>query len=166
MNELKESIAGEIARLHELAETKATDAKSTMADALQAAVQCGNMLEQAKGITKGQLLGWLRDNVPTLDHHRAKAYMSLFHVAQERGIETIDHRQLMLLGVIDPKESNPSQHPQPDLGAGKWIKWAGNIRGWFSKETVDRPLRQWTNEEKEIVRNQLLPIIEIYKSLE
>jgi hypothetical protein len=164
--EVKTQIAAEISRLHELAEAKAADAKGNMMEAMQAAVQCGQTIEMAKEMTKGQLLGWLRESVPGLTPQRAKAYMSLHHAAQEHGIESVDHRQLLLLGVIDQKEAVATERPVPPLGLGKWIVWAGGIRGWFSKTTKDRPVDDWTDEEKQSVRDQLEPIVAIWRALE
>jgi hypothetical protein len=163
---LRTELASEITRLHGLAEAKAADAKGNMTEALQAAVQCGGMIEEAKDMTKGQLLGWLRDNVPGLTPQRAKAYMSLHHAAQEHGIESVDHRQLLLLGVIDPKEATATERPAPQLGAGKWIRWAGGIRGWYDQTVQARPVEQWTAEERDSVRNQLEPIVAIWRALE
>jgi hypothetical protein len=164
--ELKTTIADEIIRLHELAQGMADGAKVMASQALKAAVQCGGMIEEAKDMTKGQLLGWLRDNVPGLTPQRAKAYMSLHHAAQEHGIESVDHRQLLLLGVIDPKEATATERPAPQLGAGKWIRWAGGIRGWYDQTVQARPVEQWTAEERDSVRNQLEPIVAIWRALE
>lgn len=165
-NELTSELAGEISRLHAAAEQSARDAKCSAEDALAFAVQTGRHIEQVQQMTKGRTLAWLRDNVPDLTPDRAKAYLSLFHVHKEDETKRLDHRQLLLLGVIDKAEAIATDRSEPDLGAGKWIAWASNIKGWWTKETRMRPVSNWSAEERLAVRDQLKPIVEIWEALD
>lgn len=163
---LTTELASEIARLHNQAEDFAEQTKASAQDALSAAVQCGRHIDQVEGMTKGKLLAWLRDNVPGLTPERAKAYLSLFHVHQEREAHAIDHRQLILLGVVEKAEAQATQRTAPQIGAGKWVGWIGNVRGWFTKTTRERPLSDWTSDERQAVKDQIKPLIDIYNQLD
>lgn len=162
--EILPTIAAEINRHHRAAECLADQTRDKANEALSHAVQAGRYIEQAQGITKGQALAWLRDNVPGLTPQRAKAYLSLFHTAEARTESIVDHRQLILLGVIDQREVDPQ--PAATRGkADKWVGWVGGIAGHIRGMIQSRPLADWQQEEREAVADQLKPIVELYRAL-
>lgn len=164
MNELTTDLANEITRWHEQAQQHAQDSREQAEQALKAAVNCGQHIEIAQQMTKGQMLAWLRDNVPTLEPQQAKAYLSLLQVHRERESHAIDHRQLLLLGVIDKGEAVATSRSEGQ-DPGKWVGWVANVRVWFTRTTRERPVNEWTPDEREAVRNQLRPVVEIFESL-
>lgn len=166
--ELTTELAGQIAHWHEQAQELALHSRRCAEDALNAAINCGQHIEAAQAQTKGQVLAWLRDNVKELDLEQAKAYMTLLRVHREREAHAIDHRQLLLLGVIDKAEAKATDRGeggQDPVQSTKWVGWASNIRGWWTKATRERPVATWSDEEREAVRNQLRPLMEIYNAL-
>jgi hypothetical protein len=165
MNELESAVAQEIKYWHGKAEAFANDAKTSAADAMSSAVNAGNFIAQAEQLSRGKMLAWLRDNVPDITIERAKAYLSIFRTSEARSEMVIDHRQLLLLGVIDQKISNPSDATPTKIDSPKWMGWKGNICAWFHKETAQRPIERWTPEERHEVANQLKPLVEIYERL-
>lgn len=163
--EIMPALAEEIAKHHQAAQLLADDAKQNAQQALEHAVRCGDYLNQAGSVHKGRLLAWLRDNVPDITPDRAKAYLSIFHTDCKRNSVAIDHRQLILLGIVDkaemeatPKHGGSSQ--------GKWVSWVGNLRGYFTDAIKARPVSQWTTEEREAVADQLKPLVELYQKLQ
>ena len=165
MNELESAVAQQIKHWHSKAEGFANDAKTSAADAMSSAVNAGNFIAQAEQLSRGKMLAWLRDNVPDITIERAKAYLSIFRTSEARFEMVIDHRQLLLLGVIDQKISNPSEVAPTKIDSPKWMGWKGNICAWFNKETAQRPVERWTPEERHEVANQLKPLVEIYERL-
>lgn len=165
MNELESAVAQEIKHWHLKAEEFANDAKNSAAEAMSSAVNAGNFIAQAEQLSRGKMLAWLRDNVPDITIERAKAYLSIFRTSEARSEMVIDHRQLLLLGVIDQKISNPSDATPTKIDSPKWMGWKGNICAWFHKETAQRPVERWTPEERHEVANQLKPLVEIYERL-
>jgi hypothetical protein len=165
MNELESAVAQQIKHWHHKAEEFANDAKISASDAMISAVNAGNFIAQAEQLSRGKMLAWLRDNVPDITIERAKAYLSIFRTSEARSEMVIDHRQLLLLGVIDQKISNPSEAAPTKIDSPKWMGWKGNICAWFNKETAQRPVERWTPEERHEVANQLKPLVEIYERL-
>jgi len=165
MNDLQIAVAEQIKHWHEKAESSAYNARSSAGEAMEAAVNAGNFIAQAEQLSRGKMLAWLRDNVPDITIDRAKAYLSIFRTSEARSEMVIDHRQLLLLGVIDQKISNPSEVTPSKVDAPKWMGWKGNICAWFNKETAQRPVERWTPEERHEVANQLKPLVEIYERL-
>ena len=165
MNELQTAVVDQIKYYHFRANAFAQNAKASAADAMTAAINAGNYLAQAETLSNGRMLSWLRDNVPDLTHERAKAYLSIFRTSETRSEMVVDHRQLLLLGVIDQKISNPSEVVTTKVDAPKWMAWRGNICSWFNKETAQRPIERWEAEERHEVANQLRPLVEIYNRL-
>ena len=163
--QLSTEIADQIGHWHEQAECHATATREQAEQALQAAVNAGQYLAQIETMTRGRTLAWLRDNVPNLTPQRAKAYLSLFHTQSARECKAIDHRQLLMLGVVDKAEAIATAHARPAINAGKWIGWIGSTRGWYTKATRERPLSQWLPEERQAVRDQLRPLVEIFNEL-
>lgn len=166
--ELTTEIAGQVQHWHLEAQSHAGKSKEHAIQALEAGVNAGNYLVQAKAeLTKGETLSWLRDNVPDLTQQQAKAYMSLYHVAQKHRDSSgcIDHRQLTMLGIIDQKEAVATPKQGAEIGTSKWIGWVGNICGWFNKTTADKPVSSWPKEERRIIKSQLEPLVAIYNAL-
>ena len=162
--EILPTIAAEINRHHQAAQSLAYQTRATANEALSHAVQAGRYIEQAQGITKGQTLAWLRDNVPDLTPQRAKAYLSLFHTAEARNESIVDHRQLILLGVIDQRQVDP-QPAATRTNPDKWVRWVGGVAGHIRGMIQSRPLTDWEREEREAVADQLKPIVELYRAL-
>lgn len=166
--ELTTQLADRIETWHYRAQELANSSRQCAEGALDAAINCAQHIEAAQAHTKGQILAWLRDNVPDLNHEQAKAYMTLLRVHREREEHAIDHRQLLLLGVIDKAEAKATDRGDASHDPSqstKWIGWASNIRGWWSKTTRERPVAAWNDEEREAVRNQLKPLVDIYNAL-
>lgn len=166
--ELTTELGDQIERWHYKAQELANSSRQCAEGALDAAINCGHHLESAHTQTKGQFLAWLRDNVPDLKPEQAKAYMTLLNVHRERESHALDHRQLLLLGVIDKADAKATDRGSASHDPSqstKWIGWASNIRGWWTKATRERPVTNWSDEEREAVRNQLKPLVDIYNAL-
>jgi len=161
---LTTELAGIIRETHYAACRAACDSRASAEEALQYAAQCGGYVDQARTMTKGRMLGWLRDNVPDMTPERAKAYLSLFHTQAARECKELDKQQLLLLGVLDKRVSDR----EPQTAGNKESKWfvhVNKVRGWFSKEVRARPVKDWTKDEAEVAANQLKPIVEIYAEI-
>lgn len=163
--ELTTNLAGEISRLHAEAQKTAETVKEGMQAALEFAAQCGSMLSIAKEQTRGEFIAWLRDNVPAITQEHVKTYLDCFHQSQERGI-ILDSRRAHQLGFFDKGEMTATAKPAAKIDAGKWIGWTSNIRGWWTKTTRERPVSAWEPHERQAVKDQLKPLVDIYNQLQ
>lgn len=157
----------EIWRLHQIVQNKAHAAREDVEEAKQAAIQCGQLMEDAKRMCRGNIYRWLNENVPQLEAVKAKAYMGIAKTHRHRESHAIDHRQLVMLGIMGVKEQAPVSTPgvtARKLG-GRWIKWIGNVIGHFVTLTKSRPISEWAPEEREAVANQLQPVADLIDKL-
>jgi len=163
--EIATATAEEITRHHDAAQRLAADCRERMAEAVHEADQCGFHLAAAKEEHRGQFLAWLRDNVPSLTHEQAKAYMGLHDKRRLNQDHPLDHRQLMLIGVVEQQERDPHEREPKPIESESWVKQAGSIRGYFAKKMESRPVDQWALEERETVARALEPIVAIWREL-
>ena len=174
--ELTNGLAEKIAEKHDEAQRFAKQAKERMTFALESAVQCGAHIHDAEGLTKGQLLGWLRDHVPNLEAKQAKAYLSLFHtdqVRKQRG-GMIDYRQMHLLPGMFEDTPSESDGNGGDKGKGKgedkpkagnsdaWGKWTARLRGWVVEAVREQPVAMWSQERRDATAAELKPLADLY----
>lgn len=141
----------------------ADSAKAQINDAIEHASRCGFLLMHAEGMTRGQFLGWLRDNVPQLKPEQAKRYMSVAK-ATESGV-ALNHRQMLLAGIVEAREIEWTARTGNDNKAGRWVRATSTIYSWWKDATKQCPLRDWTQEEREAARITLKPLAEIYEQL-
>ena len=160
-----ESVAGEINKWHTETERLVSETRASAAEAMQAAVNTGAYLQDSKRFHKGKATAWLRDNVPGITQEQVKAYLSIYNTSETRKRIDLDHRQLLLLGVVDQKEMEATKRTSSQVGDTKWADWAANITGWWNKTQTTKPLDQWTDEERGMVKQQLKPIADIFNSL-
>jgi hypothetical protein len=161
--ELTSALASQIQQAHDAAQQAAGSAKQRIDDAIAHASQCGVLLMEAEGMTRGQYLGWLRDNVPSLTPEQAKRYVSVAK-ATESGV-ALNHRQLLLAGIVGARETEWQARTGNDNKAGKWVRATSTIYSWWRDATKQRPLAQWTREERDAARITLKPLAEIYEEL-
>ena len=164
-DEISESVAGQITHWHAETQRLVNATRETAGEAMQAAVNTGAYLQDSKRFHKGRATAWLRDNVPDVTHEQVKAYLSIYKTSEGRKAIEIDHRQLLLLGVIDQREMAATKRTSSQVGDIKWADAAANITGWFNKTSITKPLEQWTEGERGAVKLQLKPVVDIFNSL-
>jgi hypothetical protein len=160
--ELQSATAALIHDLHQEAQQSAQSGRASIQQALDAAIRCGQELAQ---IGNGKRLAWLRDNVPSITPELCKAYLGIASTHAKRVDHTIDHRQLLMLGIIDGKQSDEDWRDNKDNAKPQWLAWAGKLCGFVNVTTKQRPLTEWTDTEREVVRLQLKPIADFYNEL-
>ena len=137
--------------------------KSELIELLDNSIRAGQELAE---ISNGKRIAWLRDNVPSITPEKCKAYLGIAATHAKRIDHTIDHRQLLMLGIIDGKQSEEDWRDNKDNAKPQWLAWAGKLCGFVNVTTKQRPLTEWTDTEKEVVRLQLKPIADFYRQLE
>jgi hypothetical protein len=156
--ELTEATAAQILDAHERAQRLAAECRENMAAAIEAGNEAGLHLCGAASQYRGKFLQWLAQHLPDLHPEQAKRYMSLHQTRQGRGELAIDHRQLLLIGVIDPQDDAPQERPAKPIQDASFVRYAGAINGWFSKATETRPLAEWDRQELEVAAMTLEPV--------
>lgn len=161
--EIQTATASMIYDLHNEAQAAAQSGRASIQQALDAAIRCGQELAQ---IGNGKRLAWLRDNVPAITPELCKAYLGIAATHAKRQAHNIDHRQLLMLGIIDQQATGETDwRDQKDPAKPQWLAWAGKLCGFVNTTTKQRPIEQWTADEREVVRLQLEPIARFYEQL-
>jgi len=161
--ELTTERANLIYDLHVESQTAAQQSRANVMQALNAAIRCGQELSE---ISNGKRLAWLRDNVPVVTPELCKAYMGIAATHAKRQSHDIDHRQLLLLGIIDSKAIEKDWRDEKDNAKPQWLAWVGKLCGFVNTTTKINPISKWSEKEKEVVMLQLKPIADFYKQLE
>lgn len=165
MNEqLSETLAAEIASLHNEALALSSVARDQIDIALNKAADVGQLIEKAKELYHAGLHDWLREHVPTLPVQQAEVYHGIHKVRKKREYIEADTRQLKLIGIIGDDElveqggTNKGQRS----GGDRWVKWAGHIVHHFKDIEADRPITQWEAYERNALVDALAPIVELH----
>lgn len=136
--------------------------RESIKQALDSAIRCGQELAE---IGNGQRLAWLRDNVPAITPELCKAFLGIAATHAKRQSHDIDHRQLLMLGIIDLKTTEADWRDQKDPAKPQWFTWVDKLCGFVNVTTKRGEIDKWTESEREVVRLQLEPIAKFYEQL-
>ena len=166
MNTITTDIKSAIIEAHQRAEESTHTARGSMEQAIHERITCAALVEKAREINK-DINGFLCDT--ELTAQKIKAYLSLHDAAKKRPAMN-DKRQLLLCGILETAEITPPTHcddkkntptpPPPSV-----ISSAGTFIGKFNKIISRRPLQEWSESEKEQVKDVITPIKELWDQL-
>ena len=138
-------------------------------ESIEAALLCGQLLAKAKDdCGHGNWLKWLRENCPDITEKTAQNWMRLAntkHVADL--VNAAGLRQAYILaGIIDEGESHTGRVGSTvQAEVERLAVPIGKVRQWFSVRVQQRPIEDWTLEEREATKAQLQPLVEFYQQL-
>jgi len=163
MNTITTDIKSAIIEAHQRAEESTHTARGSMEQAINERITCAALVEKAREINK-DINGFLCDT--ELTAQKIKAYLSLHDAAKKRPAMN-DKRQLLLCGILETAdvvdveaETTRTQNPPPSV-----ISSAGTFIGKFNKIISRRPLHEWSESEKEQVKDVIQPIKELWDQL-
>ena len=158
-------LAEEIDRTHRQAQNLANEAKDHAQAAIEAGVECGNYIRDAKRVHRGKYIAWIRDNVPDVTQDQVKAYLTLAKMWDERECHAIDGHQMHLLGIVPTATRTPGTETAHKVDASKWVTYIGKIKAQLDTVSEARPIDEWTEEERDVTRAHLEPIVDFYRKL-
>lgn len=165
MNEqLSETLAAELATLHNEALSLASTARDQIDAALNKAADAGQLIEKARELYHGGLHDWLREHVPTLPVQQAEIYHGIHKVRKKRDYIEADTRQLKLIGIIGDEDlaEHGGTNKGQRSGGDRWVKWAGHIVHHFKDIEAERPIEKWETFERNALVDALAPIVELW----
>lgn len=175
------SIANKINELHKEAEGIASAAKEQANKAVEIAIECGRLLlEQKKTVGHGNWIDWIKSNCD-FSEDTAQNYMRLFRRVREiseveegGSSKTDSSRYLEKLKAKSIKQAYIAtgilpEHPKDDspkvLQLTPHVKHIDALVLWYRKQTEDNPASKWTQFQREVLINDLNPLMEIYNEL-
>lgn len=138
-------------------------AEEGMVDCIASACRCGEFILEARQIHKGHFLRWFRDNFPQIPVEMVATLLKIRERARTRS-DLIDRGQLVLVGLLQaPEEQTEPQ--RRGIGPPKWIGYAAKLREDFNRAAADRPISQWSPNERQQAIQILRPVLEILEEL-
>lgn len=137
-------------------------ARDAVATANMSACRVGVMLIQAAAAHRGvKWREFLSENkIAPAD---AKRFMSLARAVQS-GV-ALNHRQLTLSGIVEVRKPATKKRRGSDANAGEWVRATSTIFAWWNQATKQRPLREWSAEQRDAVRMMLKPVADIARQI-
>ena len=148
-------LAAEIIDAHDLSQSLVQDAREHIDKAVDESLRCAALVDAAKGQWGSAFKHRWREEV-RLDPDQARRYLTL-HKAKGR---RIDKAQLLLLGIVEkPEDEQQHERRTPDPFA--WAKHVAKARQTLTPDQIGR----MNSDQREVARNTLKPIVELYNSL-
>ena len=90
-----------------------------------------------------------------------------YHRLHERKEELLPHLEQMSLGFMNVPEvrDNTNRQNGPLLEWGKWTSPVNTLRQFFRLRLSESPVEQWPKDQRQLLKGQLKPIVEIYEKL-
>ena len=158
MSNIQTDLLQAIAEAHNEADEATSKARDNVDDAITKRVKAAALVEKASRLHKQDLRGYL---APIMTGDQAKAYLSLHDAAKKRPALQ-DKRQLFLCGILDKQEARDTSHhkPQPTFITG-----VSKFLARINKETSKRPVEDWSDDDRQQMRDVLKPIVDLYGRL-
>jgi ABC-type cobalamin transport system ATPase subunit len=137
-------------------------ARDAVATANMSACRVGVMLIQAAAAHRGvKWREFLSENkIAPAD---AKRFMSLARAVQS-GV-ALNHRQLTLSGIVEVRKPGVKKHKRNNASGGEWVRATSTIFSWWNQAIRQRPLREWSIEERDAVRMMFKPVADIARQI-
>lgn len=186
MNETSIELAKttQINELHKEAERLATSAKEHAHNAIAIAVQCGNLLiECKKSIGHGNWLGWVDGHLEFCER-TARRYMALSRRTNEleeyeasanessnrtrvSDLERIKAKTLRQAYIATGILPETPKFEVEKLSGPKFphVKHIDYVVLWYREVVETNPAKNWTARQRDVLINDLAPLMEIYNEL-
>lgn len=158
--ELDTVILSAVKEAHARAEESTAGARNKMQSAINNRIMCASLVEKAKQIHKRDLNEFLAD--AGISSEQVKAYLSLHDAASKRPA-LHDKRQLVLCGILETADK-PEQ-PMKSAMPASVISVSSSYIGKLNKTLDRRPVTEWSDDEREQVKDVLKPMLELYNKL-
>lgn len=159
MENIQVELKSAIADAHIKAEELTIGARANIDRAINNRIMCASLVEKAKQLHKQDIAGYLGDVMSTA---QIKAYLSLHDAARKRGAHH-DKRQLLLCGILEQGEpTNVDALPKPPPSM---VSTTSNFCGRFNKVLDRRPVEEWSQSERDQIKDVLKPVMDFYNNL-
>jgi hypothetical protein len=144
--------------------------QSAIDSARENAHAAGLIILQARGkiFGKNEWRRWLSDN--GIEYDEAKDLMNFAKWCERPLNKYTDDRMVKKFGIIrssknDEQSGAADWRDKKDEAKPQWLAWAGKLCGFVNVTTKQRPVDEWCDTEKEVVRLQLKTIADFYEEL-
>jgi hypothetical protein len=133
-------------------------ARDHAAEAVAAAVECGDLLVRQKAsLPHGAWLPWLAEHCPGISAETARRYMRLAKRSRVTDLtEASSLRQAYLAtGVLPDCRLREPAEPDATAPVITFTRGLDQFRRWYHRRTDELPLAKWTPEARRLLRNEL-----------
>ena len=174
MNEqLQLNLSFDILTAHNAAQDWANRAKEYAHNAVESAVECGNLLiRQKEHIGDSSFAEWVEKHLPDISQDTLLRYVKAAKVAQlmaihanEEGEDEQNKPALQAVGLLALPDTTITNPNDPQKGWVKYVRIIDSFRKWYNKRTEDRPLAQWDDNARRLLKNELKWIVDLHNTL-
>ena len=159
MENIQVELKSAIADAHVAAEMTTINARENIDRAINKRIICASLVEKAKQLHKQDIAGYLGDLMTST---QIRAYLSLHDAAGKRGAHH-DKRQLLLCGILEQGEpTNVDSLPKPPPSM---VSTASSFCGRFNKVLERRPVDEWSQSERDQIKDVLKPVMDFCNNL-
>jgi DUF3102 family protein len=136
-----------------------------------ARIRLGVLLAEAKdSIGHGKFMQWVEANVRGISHRSCTNFIAFAKAAGGKELQSLDslkdyHKILIRLGLKEAPEGHGVQVLHDFNAFAAVTKTMGAARKTFDEVFERRPLTEWNADEKEQLKSQLEPVVEVYNKL-
>lgn len=152
--------------------TQLTESVVSLAITIEnARIRLGTILTEAKEVIgHGKFAQFVEQNCPDISQRSARRFMQYAKAAGFKEIATLDnlklyHKLLVDLGLKEAPEGHGPQQLHDFNAFSTFTKVIGNARKTITEVFERKPLNQWTQDDKEQLKEQLQPIVDTYYQL-
>jgi len=138
------------------AKDKVADARRGIDEAVDAIAACGALLESAKSTMPGRFHEWLTVQAQ-IHPEDAKKILSVYHDRDRQ----VNKRTLQQAGILElANDTEPQKARTQDPFA--WCRWVAKVKKALPDDMVDL----MNAEQREVARETLRPMVELYNKLQ
>lgn len=148
-----------IAVAHPEAREAVANARDAINTAFEKTAKVGALIEKAKQIHKQDLFGFMAEHMTASDVQHA---LSFYDAYQKR--DGLDKRLLTESGIWEQKQMEYMRDVTPKPTPGL-VRTASSFIGRFNKTLDRRPLEEWSQSERDQIKDVLKPVMDFYNNL-
>ncbi|MFH1067157.1 MAG: DUF3102 domain-containing protein [bacterium] len=161
------NLSQEINQAYEESLAFADEVKGRVFDAVNKAVECGQLLcRQKQHLKHGSWLEWLKINCPKVSQETARRYMRLANQSHVTDLKDVSNlRQAYIATGVLPLPDKKSKEPDAQT---PWVKFTRHLDGfrlWFNNRVDEAPMETWPEDARRVLKNELKWFADLYEKL-
>ena len=157
MSNIEQEMAGHMDKCHKQARDKVSKARKAIADAVDASIEVGELVDKVRSHYKSGANQWLADNT-SISADEARAYTSTRYTSTKRNARE-DKRCLQLLGILNKQ---PARTTTRRVTKASPATIASKASASVMRAIKARPVASMSKSERDVLKMNLRDIASLY----